>query len=166
MTSMISRRAFIIAAASGVVLTPLHAGAQRTDKARVGVLLTGPSSNPNLQVSAFVQALRELGWIEGQNLVIERRSTEQPDSFPALAAELVRLKVDIILTPGPDPTRAARAATSTIPIVMVASTDPTVFGAASLAHPGGNLTGLTVGQSEVVGEKRLELLKEALPRLS
>jgi putative ABC transport system substrate-binding protein len=164
-----TRRAFVITITGGLAGTALSAGAQPTDKpARLGMLLTGSPSNPRSapEVEAFMQALRQLGWSEGQNLLVERRWTDTPDSFPGLAADLVRLSVDIILTPGPDATRAAREAMTTIPIVMVASTDPRQVGAASFARPGGNLTGLTVGQPELTGEKRLELLKETLPRLS
>jgi len=118
------------------------------------------------ELGAFTKKLGELGWVEGRNLSVEARWAKDADSLPGLAAELVRLGVDIILTPGPVATSAANRATSTIPIVMIASTDPRRAGAAGLAHPGGNLTGLTIGQTEVVNEKRLELLKEALPEIS
>ena len=118
------------------------------------------------ELGAFTKKLGELGWVEGRNLSVEARWAKDADSLPGLAAELVRLGVDIILTPGPVATSAAKRATSTIPIVMIASTDPRRAGAAGLAHPGGNLTGLTIGQTEVVNEKRLELLKEALPEIS
>ena len=118
------------------------------------------------ELGAFTKKLGELGWVEGRNLSVEARWAKDADSLPGLAAELVRLGVDIILTPGPVATSAANRATSTIPIVMIASTDPRRAGAAGLAHPGGNLTGLTIGQTEVVNEKRLEFLKEALPEIS
>ena len=135
---------------------------------RLGMLLTGsPSSGAHSpEIEAFTKQLRELGWVDGQNLVVDQRWAERGDRFPELAAELVRSKVSVILAAGPEATRAARAATLTTPIVMIASADPRVVGVSSLAHPGGNLTGLTIGQVEVVFEKRLELFKQAIPGLS
>jgi putative ABC transport system substrate-binding protein len=132
------------------------------------MLITGAPSDmtQSRELGAFTKKLGELGWVEGRNLSVEARWAKDADTLPGLAAELVRLGVDIILTPGPVATSAAKRATSTIPIVMIASTDPRRAGAAGLAHPGGNLTGLTIGQIEVVNEKRLELLKEALPEIS
>ncbi len=111
--------------------------------------------------------MRELGYIEGKNIVIESRYAEgKLDRLPALAAELVRLKVEIIVTAGPIPTRAAKEATATIPIVMTQDTDPVGNGfVASLARPGGNITGLSTLTPELSG-KRLELLKETIPKLS
>ncbi len=134
----------------------------------MGMLLTGSPSDmtQSRELDAFPKKLIELGWVEGRNLSVETRWAKNSDSLPSLAAELVQLGVDIILAPGPDATSAARRATSTIPIVMIASTDPRDVGAAGLAHPGGNVTGLTIGQVELVNEKRLELLKEALPGIS
>ena len=131
----------------------------------MGLLLTGSPSDKTQarELDAFTSKLGELGWIDGQTLTIKARWANAPDRFPTLAAELLRLGVDIFLTPGPAATDAARHTTSTVPIVMVAGTDPRAMGAAGLAHPGGNLTGLTIGQPEVVHGKRLELLKEALP---
>ena len=116
---------------------------------------------------AFRQGLRELGYVEGQNIVIEWRFADgKPDQVPRNAAELVRLKVDLIVTDGSTDTRAAKAATSTIPIVMANDSDPVGTGiVASLARPGGNITGLATLSAELNG-KRLELLKETLPRLS
>ncbi len=113
-------------------------------------------------------ALRELGYIEGQNIAIEYRYAEgKPDRLPGLAAELVRLKVDIIVVPGTRPIRAAKNATKTIPIVMMGiSADPVESGLVeSLARPGGNVTGLTTLSREL-GGKRLELLKEAVPKVA
>jgi putative ABC transport system substrate-binding protein len=135
---------------------------------RVGMLLTGsPSSGTSApEVDAFVKQLTELGWVDGKNLVLEQRWAERVDRFPELAAELVRSRASVILAPGPEATRAATAATSTTPIVMIASADPRRVGVSSLARPGGNLTGLTIGPVEVVFEKRLELLKQAIPGLS
>jgi len=125
-----------------------------------------PSSNPT-RIEAFRQGLRELGYIEGKNIVIEWRHHEgNIDRLPTLAAELARLKVDIIITVGPPAARAAKEATVTIPIVMVQAGDPVGSGfVASLARPGGNITGLSSLDPELSG-KRLELLKEIVPRLS
>jgi putative ABC transport system substrate-binding protein len=119
------------------------------------------------RIDAFRQGLRELGYVEGKNIVIEaRRGTEgKPDRFAALAAELVRLKVDVIVTSGSNPTRAAKEATATIPIVMAQDPDPVGNGfVASLARPGGNITRLSNLGPELSG-KRLELLKEVVPRV-
>ena len=119
------------------------------------------------RVEAFRQGLRELGYVEGKNIVIELRSADgEQGRLPALVAELVRLKVDIIVSAGPSVTRAAKAATTTIPIVMAQDSDPVGSGfVASLARPGGNITGLSTLAPEISG-KRLELLKEIVPRLS
>ena len=123
-----------------------------------------PSTRPR---EAFRQGLRELGYVEGKNIVIEYRYAEGKfDRLPALAAELVRLKVDVIVTGGPPSARAAKEATSTIPIVMMQVGDPVGSGfVASLARPGGNITGLSALAPELSG-KRLELLKEIVPKLS
>ncbi len=134
---------------------------------RIGYLgATSPSTNA-ARIEAFRQGLRELGYVEGKNIVIEWRHAEGKfDRFPALAAELVRLKVDIIITGGPPATRSAREATSTIPIVMAFDSDPVGSGfVASLARPGGNITGLATLAPEISG-KQLELLKEIVPKLS
>jgi ABC-type uncharacterized transport system substrate-binding protein len=114
---------------------------------------------------AFREGLRALGWIEGQNYVLELRFAEgQADRFPAFAAELVKLKVDVIVTAGPPPTRAAKDATTTIPIVMATHGDPVGRGVvASLARPGGNITGLS-SMTEDLETKRLELLKASVPQ--
>jgi putative ABC transport system substrate-binding protein len=118
-------------------------------------------------MESFRQGLRQLGYVEGKNIIIEYRSAEGTlDRLPGLAAELVRLKVDIIVTAGPIPTRAAKEATSTIPTVMTNDPDPVANGfVASLARPGGNITGLSTLAPELSG-KRLELLKEIAPKLS
>ena len=117
--------------------------------------------------AGFRQGLREAGYVEGKNIVIERRYADgQPDKLAAMAAELVRLKVDVILAGGQPPREAARKATATIPIVTLSGSDPVREGwAASLARPGGNVTGITFTFPEVV-PKRLELLKEAMPALA
>jgi putative ABC transport system substrate-binding protein len=127
---------------------------------RIGELREGTSPSPRL----FADAMRELGWIEGQHFTVERRSAGRRDQLPVLAAELVRLKVDLILTGGTPATRAAKDATNTIPIVFSVADDPIVSGLVSnLARPGGNLTGFTIG---VYDEKLLEVLKEAVPRVT
>ncbi len=134
---------------------------------RIGYLV-GTSLPANAaRIEAFRQGLRELGYVEGKNIVIEWRYAEgKLDRLPSLAAELVRLKVDVIITAGPPTTRAAKEATNTIPIVMSQDTDPVANGfVASLARPGGNITGLATLRPELSG-KQMELLKEVLPRLS
>jgi len=163
------RRTFIGALASSLLAAPLAAGAQQARAVpRLGMLLTGSPSDmlQSRELDALTKKLGELGWVEGRNLGVEARWAKKPDGLPGLAAELVQLGVDIILTPGPEATIAVRTATSAIPIVMIASTDPRAVGAAGLARPGGNVTGLTIGQLELVTEKRLELLKETLPGIS
>src|SRR5262245_43594084 len=134
---------------------------------RIGFLIAVSPSSISERIEAFRQGLRELGYVEGKNIVIEYRSAEgNLDRLPALAAELVRLKVDIILSGGPQPTRAAKEATVTIPIVMGFDNDPVGSGfVASLARPGGNITGLSTLAPEISG-KQLELLKEIVPKLS
>jgi putative ABC transport system substrate-binding protein len=129
--------------------------------------LDGASLSDAGREEAFRQGLRELGYVEGKNVVIESRYAEGKfDRLPALAAELVRLKVDVIVTAGPQSTRSAKEATSTIPIVMAQDNDPVGNGfVASLARPGGNITGLATFAPEI-GGKRLELLKETVPKLS
>jgi putative tryptophan/tyrosine transport system substrate-binding protein len=134
---------------------------------RIGFLIgSSPSANA-ARIEAFRQGLRELGYVEGKNIVIEWRHAEgKLDRLPALAAELVRLKVDVIVTAGPSDTRAAKEATVTIPIVMGFDNDPVGNGfVASLGRPGGNITGLSTLAPEISG-KRLELLKEIASKLS
>jgi len=137
---------------------------QPTKIPRIGYL---GGNSPNTRSESFRQRLRELGYVEGKNIVIEWRHHEgKLDRLPALAAELVRLKVDIIITVGAPAARAAKEATTTIPIVMMQVGDPVGSGfVASLARPGGNITGLSSLAPELSG-KRLELLKEVVPRLS
>jgi ABC-type uncharacterized transport system substrate-binding protein len=144
------------------------AEAQQAKKVpRIGYLGASSPSTIPARIEAFRQGLRELGYVEGKNIVIEWRYAEGKfDRLPALAAELVRLKVDVIATAGPMDTRAANEATSTIPIVMTWDQDPVGSGfVASLARPGGNVTGLSIVAPEISG-KQLELLKEIVPRLS
>ena len=134
---------------------------------RIGFLGATSPSAVSARIEAFRQGLRELGYVEGKNIVIEYRYAEgKLDRLPALAAELVRLKVDVIVTAAPTATRAAKEATATIPIVMAHDGDPVGSGfVASLARPGGNITGLSTLAPEISG-KRLELLKEIVPKLS
>jgi len=146
----------------------LVAEAQQAGKVpRIGFLSGSPPSSIKARTEAFRQGLRDLGYVEGKNIVIEWRSGEgKRDRFPAVAADLVRLKVDLIVTAGPLVTRAAKQATSTIPIVMAQDPDPVGNGfVASLARPGGNITGLSSLAPGLTG-KQLELLKEIVPKLS
>jgi len=133
----------------------------------IGYLEGGTRSAHTARIEAFHQGLRELSYVEGKNIVIEWRFADgKADRLPGLAAELVRLKVDIIVTGGSGPTRAAKEATTKIPIVMVQDNDPVGSGfVASLAQPGGNITGLSNFAPELSG-KRLELLREVVPKLS
>jgi putative tryptophan/tyrosine transport system substrate-binding protein len=145
------------------------AEAQQPNKvARIGFLIGASRSAISARTEAFQQGLRELGYVDGKNIVvIEWRSAEgKLDRLPAVAAELVRLKVDVIVTTGSSVTRAAKEATVTIPIVMVQDNDPVGNGfVASLARPGGNITGLSTLRPEISG-KQVDLLKETVPRLS
>ena len=140
---------------------------QPTKVPRIGSLYAGDPSTQSARIEAFRQGLRDLGYVEGKNIVVEYRYADgKPDRLPALAAELVRLKVDVIISGGASATRPAKEATTTIPIVMTNDPDPVRSGfVASLARPGGNVTGLSALTTELSG-KRLELLKEIVPRLS
>jgi putative ABC transport system substrate-binding protein len=140
---------------------------QPTKVPRIGFLFALSPSLVSARIEAFRQGMRELGYVEGKNIVIEWRFAEdKPDRLPTLATELVRLKVDIIVTAGPSATRSAKEATVTIPIVMAFDDDPVGSGfVASLARPGGNITGLSALAPEISG-KQLELLKEIVPTLS
>jgi ABC-type uncharacterized transport system substrate-binding protein len=154
----------------GVLLLALSLPARAQQPAklpRIGYLDVASISSEAARNQAFRQGLGELGYVEGKNIVIEWRSAEEkPDRLPALAAELVRLKVDVIVTSGSSVTRAAKAATHTIPIVMAQDNDPVGNGfVASLARPGRNITGLATLAPEISG-KRLELLKEIVPKIS
>ena len=134
---------------------------------RIGFQLDAPVSAMTARTEAFRQGLRELGYIEGKNIIIEWRSSEgKIERRSELAAELVRLKVDVIVSAGPTVTRVVKEATSTIPIVMAQDTDPVGSGfVASLARPGGNITGLSALAPEMSG-KQLDLLQQIIPRLS
>ena len=162
----VQRRDFLIAAGA-LLSTPLAAAAQQSAKvSRIGILSLTRAVSPNL-LNAFPQGLRDLGYVEGRNVVIEYRDADgKAERLPALAAELVALKVDVIVAPATVAALAARQATTTIPIVFAGSADPIADGlVASLARPGGNVTGLSNLAQELVG-KRLEYLKQAIPRLS
>jgi len=159
---------FAILAVALLLALCFSAEAQETKKVpRIGYLAGASLSAISARIKPIQQGLRELGYVEGKNIVIEWRSAEgKLDRLPALAAELVRLKVDVIVTGGPQSTRAAKEATVTIPIVMAFDNDPVGNGfVASLARPGGNITGLSTLYPEISG-KQLELLKEIVPRLS
>ena len=140
---------------------------QPTKILRIGYLSSDSPSTIAVRIEAFRQGLRELGYVEGKNVVIEWRFAEgKADRLRGLAAELVRLKVDVIVTSSPAATRAAKEATVTIPIVTAQDNDPVGNGlVASLARPGGNITGLSTLAPEISG-KRLELVKEIVPRVS
>ena len=149
----------------GVLAGPLPTEAQQAGKVYRIAYLSGNLAGIPHRVEAFRQGLRDLGYVEGKNIVIEWRSAKKRDR-PAVLAELVRLKVDVIVTGGGGATRAAKEATSTIPIVFTQDRDPVANGfVASLARPGGNITGNSRLAPELSG-KQLELLKEIVPRLS
>src|SRR5215472_7770379 len=146
----------------------IRAEAQQSKKVpQIGYLSGASRSSSSARTEAFRQGLRELGYVEGKNIVIEWRFAEgNPNRTPALLADLMRLKVDVIVTGGSTSTGAAKKVTTTIPIVMLQDADPVANGfVASLARPGGNITGLATLRPELSG-KQLELLKEIIPRLS
>ena len=159
---------FVIVCLLSAVFLPAGLGAQQQPGKlpRLGYLITSSPAAIAPRMEAFQRGLRELGYVEGKNIVIERRHANgKSDHLSALAAELVALKVDVIVTSGPTATRPAKEATSTIPIVMTFDDDPVGSGfVASLARPGGNITGLSTVSPEISG-KQLELLKEIVPRL-
>ena len=164
------RRTFLGALTGSLLTVPLAAEAQEAGKVyRIAYVSNSPPNTPESSrlYEAFRQGLRERGWVEGRNAVIEWRFAEgRMERFPDLAADLVRLKVDVIVTLGGPAARAARQATTTIPIVAVAVSDPVGQGfVASLARPGGNVTGLATLFPELA-VKRLGLLKEILPGVS
>jgi putative ABC transport system substrate-binding protein len=162
---MNNRRKLIAALGAGTLIAPLSSFAQQPAKVhRIGFLRT--SAPPDAYLEAFRQGLKDLGYIDGKNIAFEYRWAGGNDQLPALAAELARLKLDVLVTEGTPPAQAAKKAMGTIPIVMVASGDPVGTGlVASLARPGGNITGLTSINADL-GGKELELLKEIVPRLT
>src|SRR5262245_23017180 len=143
-------------------------GQQAKKVARLGyVSASGGPASPDARFEVFRQGLRDLGYIEGKNILLEVRYAEgKQDRFPSLVADLVELKVDVLLLTTLPGIRAAKQATKTIPIVIITAQDPVAIGIVdSLAHPGGNVTGLTRLTRELSG-KRLELLKEVIPEIS
>ena len=162
----LKRREFITLL-GGAAAWPVAARAQQRAKLpTIGFLGSGTAAAQSQWTAAFVQRLRELGWSEGRNVAIEYRWGEgRSERFAEIAAEFVLLKVDVILTHNTPPILAAKQATSVIPIVFATAGDPVGTGVvASLARPGGNVTGLSAGSTDVVG-KRLELLREVMPGL-
>jgi putative ABC transport system substrate-binding protein len=160
-----NRRVFLVGSVVGVLASSVSAEAQQARKVyRVGMLLAGERPG---QIEALRQGLRELGYTEGQNIVVEVRHADgRFERLPAIAAELVRLKVDVIVATGSEGVQAARNATDTVPIVMTYVGDPVDRGfAASLARPGGNITGVA-NIGDELDIKRLELLKEVVPRIT
>jgi len=166
MTVTIGRRELLVALGGAAAAWPLAARAQQPKKLpTIGFLGTNTPSAQSRWTAAFVQRLRELGWIEGRTIAIEYRWAEgRTERFADLATELVRLKVDVIVTLGAA-VSAAKQATSVTPIIFAVAGDPVGSGlVASLARPGGNVTGLSLQQSDLAG-KRLELLREVIPNL-
>jgi len=161
------RRTFLCGGAIGVLAPPLAAQTPPSARmARIGILSMRAPGIPNVFTDALMQGLRERGYVEGTNLVIEfPDAAGHEERLPALAADLVRKQVDVILVIGPAPLDPARKVTTTIPLVMVASSsDPVAEGIAhSLARPGGNVTGLTYAEPDRF-KKQLELLKSVAPR--
>jgi putative tryptophan/tyrosine transport system substrate-binding protein len=154
----------------GAAAWPLAARAQQPDPVkRIGILqgLAAGDAEAQRRLNAFKQRLQELGWIEGRNVAFEFRFADaKPERLPALAVELVRANVDVIITNAAQPIEAARKATSTIPIVMASVGDAVGAGYIdSLAHPGGNVTGLTLVATDQ-SVKRLQLIKEISPQLN
>jgi putative tryptophan/tyrosine transport system substrate-binding protein len=155
----------LILVAACLVFVHLAEAQQSDNVPRIGFLSQAPPAAPLIE--AFRQGLREHGYVEGKNIVIEYRNAEgEPDRLPSLASELVRLKVNVIVVGGGEATLAAKNATAVIPIIMAGASDPVGSGlVASLARPGGNITGSSSFGPESSG-KRLELLKEVVPGLS
>jgi ABC-type uncharacterized transport system substrate-binding protein len=163
----VDRRAFLGALTGGLVAAPLAAGAEQPGKVpRIG-FLSAVTLGSSPVLDAFRQGLRELGWVEGQNIVVDYRLTDRADRLPDLAGELVQLKVDIIVAEATQGVAAAKNATTTIPIVMISgSADPVGLGfVASLARPGGNVTGLSYSVGPEIVGKELALLKEIVPKV-
>jgi len=165
---MMERRTFIGVIAGGLLAAPLAAEAQQAAKVpRIGFLGNSTAALEANLIGPFREGLRDLGYVEGRNILIEYRWAEgKYERFPALIAELIALKVDVIVTAGTPATLAVKKATTSVPLVMVAVGDPVGTGiVASLGRPGGNITGLTSISTEMDG-KRLELLREVIPNVS
>ena len=166
---MMDRRTFLCGIAIGAFGTPLAAEAQQAGRVyRVGYLSVPTRASVENALQAFLRALRVLGWVEGQNLIIEYRWAEgKVERVPELAADLVRRKVDVIVAPAGSAALAAKNATSSIPIVMMFPNDPVEMGlVASLARPGGNVTGTSFTSGPEIFGKQLQILKEILPHAS
>jgi putative ABC transport system substrate-binding protein len=164
----VPRREFLIAVGA-LLAAPLAAEAQQAGKVfRIGYLSTPTRESVEHGLDAFLRKLRELGWVDGQNLVIEYRWAEgNVERLPDLAADLVRRKVDVIVAPAGSAALAAKAATSSIPIVMIFPSDPVETGlVASLSRPGGNITGTTFTAGPEIFGKQLQILKETIPHVS
>ncbi len=163
------RRRFLLTSLAGALVQPFAAEAQQAGKVhRIGVLEVVGAGLNAANLNAFRQGLRELGYVEGRNFVIEYRSADdRAERFSDLAMDLVQLKMDVIVTSGDSAALAAKRATETIPIVMASSSDPAGTGVvASLARPGGIITGFHFWAHPSLGGERLQLLKEMVPRLS
>ncbi len=159
------RRAFIGTLTGGLLAAPLAAEAEQSVKHTIGVLYLGSAVIVRPFLDAFREGLRERGYIEGDSVAIEFRSADdQTDRLPALVAELLTLKVEVIVTSGTTSVQVAKHATKTTPIVIAAGADPVVMGfAQSLARPGGNITGLSILAGDIL-QKRVELLRQAAPQ--
>jgi putative tryptophan/tyrosine transport system substrate-binding protein len=165
----LDRRKFLATLAAGILAAPRATEAQPAGKVwRIGFLTSGfrEGTGSDVMLTPFLQGLRELGYSEGRNVILEIRYAEgRTERFPALAAELVSLKVDVLVATSTPGALAAKQATSTIPIVMAAVGEPVEVGLVeSLAHPGGNVTGLSLIAPQLAA-KRLDLLKQAVPKL-
>jgi len=160
-------RAALAVAFVALLVVPLLAEAQEAKVVKIGILLGGTSASPALYIEQYKDTLRERGWSEGRNVTFEYRYAEgHYERLPALASELLGRNLDVIVTEGTPPARAAKQATTKVPIVMASTADPVGSGlVTSLARPGGNLTGVSWFFSEI-NAKRLELLKEAVPRIT
>src|SRR5262245_3721351 len=166
MTVTIGRRELLAALGGGAAAWPLAARAQQANLPTIGFLGTATPSTMSSRAAAFVQRLRELGWIENRTVAIEYRWAEgREERYSEIAAEFVRLKVDVIITSGTPSVMTVKHATAAIPIVFVALADPVGSGIVhSLAQPGGNVTGLSIQSPDIAG-KRLALLRDIVPNL-
>ena len=157
------RRREFLAALSAAAAWPLAAAAEQKPTPVVGILYTAPEALA--EYDGFVEGMRDFGYVEGRNVEYVRRVPRDPDALPALAVELVKARVDVLVTAGPPAVRAAMRASASIPIVFLAMGNPVSAGmVASLAHPGGNLTGLSFDNDYLSG-KRLDLLRQMVPKL-
>src|SRR5262245_403828 len=158
------RRAFITMVGGGILTVPLAEAQQAGKVYRIGFLRSGPP--PESYIAGLQQGLREQGYVPGQNVVIEVRATDgSVDQLPGLAEELIRLRVDVVVASAAPAAMAAKRTTVSVPVIFVGVVDPVELGLiSSLAHPGGNITGLATSAADLAG-KRLELLREIVPRL-